>query len=178
MFTWLLAVNEDQHHKGDMGGSEFANGAEGVRALWSWTIRSHSSSSSAAAPSSSSSSTGHGKDQGPDEVKGKLTSRFEVLKDEVQSVFPIIKVRRGIINDHLGVGKLNEKHQQTAAGTCSSKHAHTHTHMTRSFVFLFFFYSFWSASAYLYHISFSFFVPNYLTDSAQSEIRELGITNH
>jgi hypothetical protein len=29
-----------------------------------------------------------------DEVKGKLTSRFEVLKDEVQSVFPIIKVIR------------------------------------------------------------------------------------
>lgn len=52
---------------------------EGVRALWSWTIRTHSS-----APK-----------DGMDEVKGKLTSRFEVLKDEVQSVFPIIKVRAG-----------------------------------------------------------------------------------
>lgn len=74
MFTWLLAVNEDQHK--DLS-SDF--GAEGVRALWSWTIRSHSTA---------------GHKDGADEVKGKLTSRFEVLKDEVQSVFPIIKVQQ------------------------------------------------------------------------------------
>ena len=80
LFTWLLAVNLD-----NKDGSEMMT--DGVRALWSWTIRSHSVYRSGHSGHSAS----HGKD-GLDEVKGKLTSRFEILKDEVQSVFPIIKV--------------------------------------------------------------------------------------
>ena len=64
--------------------------SDGVRALWSWTIRSHMPYRSV---HSGSSQSHHGKD-GLDEVKGKFTTRFDVLKDEVQSVFPIIKVRQ------------------------------------------------------------------------------------
>lgn len=75
LFTWLLAVNLDQHR-------DAAELSDGVRALWSWTIRTHSSVGGG----------GAGNKDGTDEVKGKLTSRFEVLKDQVQSVFPIIKV--------------------------------------------------------------------------------------
>ena len=91
LFTWLLAVNVDHHRDSSELG-------DGVRALWSWTIRTHSAS-----PPLPSSISGHhhhanNKESGGqlDEVKGKLTSRFEVLKDEVQSVFPIIKVIRFI----------------------------------------------------------------------------------
>lgn len=86
LFTWLLAVNVDHHRDSSELG-------DGVRALWSWTIRTHSAS-----PPLPSSISGHhhhtnnNKEGQLDEVKGKLTSRFEVLKDEVQSVFPIIKV--------------------------------------------------------------------------------------
>lgn len=83
LFTWLLAVNVDNHKDSSEIGPD-----GGVRALWSWTIRSHSTSP---APISSHHHH-HGVKDGLDEVKGKLTSRFEVLKDEVQSVFPIIKV--------------------------------------------------------------------------------------
>lgn len=83
LFTWLLAVNVDHHRDSSELG-------DGVRALWSWTIRSHSSSPPS--PSVSGGHHHHGHKDGLDEVKGKLTSRFEVLKDEVQSVFPIIKV--------------------------------------------------------------------------------------
>jgi len=83
LFTWLLAVNVDNHKDSSEIGPD-----GGVRALWSWTIRSHSTSP---APISSHHHH-HGVKEGLDEVKGKLTSRFEVLKDEVQSVFPIIKV--------------------------------------------------------------------------------------
>ena len=67
----------------------------GVRALWSWTIRSHSTSPPPVPLPSPHHHQHHGSTgvkDGLDEVKGKLTSRFEVLKDEVQSVFPIIKV--------------------------------------------------------------------------------------
>ncbi len=79
LFTWLLAVNVDHHRDSSELG-------DGVRALWSWTIRSHSTSPPPAHHHHA------GNKDGLDEVKGKLTSRFEVLKDEVQSVFPIIKV--------------------------------------------------------------------------------------
>lgn len=93
LFTWLLAVNVDHHRDSSELG-------DGVRALWSWTIRTQSAS-----PPLPSSISGHhhhanNKDSAGaqlDEVKGKLTSRFEVLKDEVQSVFPIIK-RRDLVN--------------------------------------------------------------------------------
>ena len=82
LFTWLLAVNADS--------KDPSAESDGVRALWSWTIRSHMPYRSV---HSGSSQSHHGKD-GLDEVKGKFTTRFDVLKDEVQSVFPIIKVRQ------------------------------------------------------------------------------------
>lgn len=90
LFTWLLAVNVD-HHK---DASELTGADGGVRALWSWTIRSHSTSPLPTSPQHPH----HGARDSPDEVKGKLTSRFEVLKDEVQSVFPIIKVNHSIVS--------------------------------------------------------------------------------